>query len=118
MDRWDEMRTAYAVARLGTLSAAAAHLGIHRATVARHIDALEAALGGRLFQRHGRGYALTEAGEDLLRVARATADQFEQLAGRTQGRAMAVTGELVVTALDSVTPIVLQRCRRFGQRIP
>ena len=55
MDRWDELRTAYAVARLGTVSAAATQLNIHRATVVRHIDALEEALGGRLFQRHGRG---------------------------------------------------------------
>ena len=118
MDKWDEMRTAYAVARLGTVSAAAAQLGIHRATVARHIDALEEALGGRLFQRHGRGYTPTEAGEDLLRVARATAEQFDQLAGRTQGRAMAVSGELVVTALDIVTPLVLPALQAFREAHP
>ena len=86
MDNWDEVRTAYHVARLGTVSGAAEALGVHHATVIRHIDALEGRLGVKLFQRHARGYTATEAGEDLLRVARATDDQFAQLAGRIRGR--------------------------------
>jgi len=36
MDQWDELHTAYWVARLGTVSAAAERLGVHRATVVRH----------------------------------------------------------------------------------
>ena len=61
MDSWNEIKTAYQVARLGTVSAAAESLGVHRATVIRHIDALEAELGRKLFQRHIRGYTPTEA---------------------------------------------------------
>ena len=41
MDNWNEIRTAYQVARLGTVTAAAKILGIHRATVIRHINTLE-----------------------------------------------------------------------------
>jgi DNA-binding transcriptional LysR family regulator len=41
MDKWAELRTAYQVAKLGTVSAAATALGFHRATVNRHIDVLE-----------------------------------------------------------------------------
>ena len=44
MDNWDEIRTAFQVARLGTVSGAAEALGVHHATVIRHIDALEARL--------------------------------------------------------------------------
>ena len=99
MDRWNEVRTAYTVARLGTVSAAAESLGIHRATVIRHIDALEAALGSRLFQRHARGYTPTEAGLDLERVARSTHEQLDQFAARARGREAAITGELIVTRL-------------------
>ena len=55
MDNWDEVRTAYQVARLGTVSGAADVLGVHHATVIRHIDALEKRLGAKLFQRHARG---------------------------------------------------------------
>ena len=41
MDKWAELRTAYQVAKLGTVSAAATALGFHRATVNRHIDVPE-----------------------------------------------------------------------------
>ena len=61
LDNWDEVRTAYQVARLGTVSGAAEVLGVHHATVIRHIDSLEKRLGTKLFQRHPRGYTPTEA---------------------------------------------------------
>jgi DNA-binding transcriptional LysR family regulator len=103
MDSWDEIRTAFNVARIGTVSGAAEVLGVHHATVIRHIDALEERLGVKLFQRHARGYTPTEAGEDLLRVAQATDDQFSQLAGRIKGRGNDVSGELVVTSLGGLS---------------
>lgn len=106
MDNWDEVRTAYQVARLGTVSGAAEALGVHHATVIRHIDALEGRLGVKLFQRHARGYTATEAGQDLLQVAQATDDQFAQLAGRLKGRGEAVTGDLVVTSLPSISSLL------------
>ena len=61
MENWDEVRTAFQVARMGTVSGAAEVLGVHHATVIRHIDAIEGRLGVKLFQRHARGYTPTEA---------------------------------------------------------
>lgn len=113
MDNWDEVRTAYQVARLGTVSGAAEILGVHHATVIRHIDALEARLGVKLFQRHARGYTPTEAGEDLLKIAQATEDQFNQLVGRIKGRGDSVTGELVVTSLSSLSPLITPSLAEF-----
>ena len=118
MDLWYEVRTAYAVARLGTVSAAAEALGLHRATVVRHVDTLEEELGGRLFQRHARGYTPTEAGHDLLRVASATDAQFEELARRTRGRRTEVSGEVIVTSIELVTPLVLPALRAFQDQHP
>jgi DNA-binding transcriptional LysR family regulator len=106
MDTWDEIRTAYQVARLGTVSGAADVLGVHHATVIRHIDALEQRLGVKLFQRHARGYTATEAGADLLQVASATDDQFTQLLGRIRGRGEGIGGDLVVTSLVSLSPLL------------
>ena len=110
LDNWDEIRTAFQVARLGTVSGAADVLGVHHATVIRHIDALEKRLGVRLFQRHARGYAATEAGRDLLGVAQATEEQFSQLSSRIKGQGETVTGELVVTSItglaDLLTPVL------------
>lgn len=104
VEGWDEIRTALYVARLGTVSGAAEALGVHHATVIRHIDALEKRLGARLFQRHARGYTPTEAGQDLLLVAQATDEQFTQLASRIRGRGEAVGGELIVTSLPILSP--------------
>lgn len=113
MENWDEVRTAYQVARMGTVSGAADVLGVHHATVIRHIDAIEARLGVKLFQRHARGYTPTEAGMDLLRVAQATDDQFSQLAGRIKGQGNAVTGELVVTSLPVLSALLVPVLAQF-----
>ncbi len=106
-ENWDEIRTAYQVARMGTVSGAADVLGVHHATVIRHIDSLEGRLGVKLFQRHARGYTPTEAGLDLLQVAQTTADQFDQLVGRIHGAGAAMTGELVVTSVDTFAPLIV-----------
>lgn len=118
LDGWDEIRTAFHVARLGTVSGAAEALGVHHATVIRHIDALEARLGAKLFQRHARGYTPTEAGRDLLEVAQAADEQFTQLAGRIRGRGEEVSGELVVTSLDLVSPLLTPALVAFREAWP
>jgi DNA-binding transcriptional LysR family regulator len=111
MDNWDEIRTAFQVARLGTVSGAAEVLGVHHATVIRHIDALEKRLGSKLFQRHARGYTPTEAGRDLLAVAQTTEEQFAHLSSRIKGQGETVSGELVVTSIagvaDLLTPVMV-----------
>lgn len=118
MDNWDEIRTAFNVARVGTVSGAADALGVHHATVIRHIDALEERLGVKLFQRHARGYTPTEAGEDLLRVAQATDDQFSQLASRIRGRGNDVDGELVVTSLGGLSQLLVPILTEFRTLYP
>jgi len=118
MENWDEVRTAYQVARMGTVSGAAEVLGVHHATVIRHIDAIEARLGVKLFQRHARGYTATEAGADLLRVAQATDDQFSQLVGRLKGQGDDVSGELVVTSLASLAPMLVPVLTEFQDLHP
>ena len=118
MESWDEIRTAYQVARAGTVSGAADALGVHHATVIRHIDALEARLGVKLFQRHPRGYTATEAGADLLQVASATDDQFTQLVGRIRGQGEGVRGDLVVTSLGMQSSLMAPILAAFQQEHP
>ena len=113
MDHWDEIRTAYQVAKHGTVSGAAAELGVHHATVIRHIDALEAQLGVKLFQRHARGYTPTEAGADLARVGQTTDDQFSQLGARLQGQGETISGELVITTLAGFSNLIVPAVAAF-----
>ncbi len=118
MDTWDEIRTAYQVARLGTVSGAADVLGVHHATVIRHVDALESRLGTKLFQRHARGYTPTEAGRELMKVAQVTEDQFTQLAAKIQGVGSEMAGELIVTSLPGLAPLVAPTLTRLHREHP
>lgn len=118
MDHWDEIRTAFQVAKHGTVSGAAAVLGVHHATVIRHIDALEARMGVKLFQRHARGYTPTEAGADLARVGQATEDQMSQLGARIQGQGETISGELVVTTLASFSRLLVPALVSFQAKHP
>lgn len=62
MANWDDIRVFLAVARAGSLSAAAPGLKMDPATLSRRISRLEDALSRALFARSPQGYALTEAG--------------------------------------------------------
>ena len=115
---WDDIRIALAVARSGTVSGAAEALGVHHATVIRRIDALEAQLGTRLFQRLPRGYALTEPGQALLQVARDTDERFAQLAAQIGGAGDRIEGELVVTSLPGLSDLVMPRLIGLLRRHP
>ncbi|WP_292294091.1 LysR family transcriptional regulator [Marivita sp.] len=118
MDKWAELRTAYQVARLGTVSAAAEMLGFHRATVNRHIDVLEAELGARIFIRHARGYALTELGEDVLRVAQKTEELTDDLAGRVKGAKTQIEGEIKLTILAPFAGLLMSAIADFRAQNP
>ena len=105
MDNWDEIRTAFNVAREWHGQRRGG--GIWACIMPRSSGIstrLEERLGVKLFQRHARGYTPTEAGEDLMRVAQATDDQFAQLSGRIKGQGNDVSGDLVVTSLGQCEP--------------
>jgi DNA-binding transcriptional LysR family regulator len=118
MDNWDEIRTAFQVARMGTVSSAAEVLGVHHATVIRHIDSLEKRLGEKLFQRHARGYTATEAGRDLLVVAQSAEDQFIQLSNRIKDHGQTVTGELIITSVADISRQLSDVFVQFRQEHP
>lgn len=118
MNNWDEIRSAAEVARLGTISAAAQSLGVHRATINRHIDSLEQVFGSVLFQRHARGYTPTELGHDLLRVANATEEQLGQLIRKAQSYSNDLDGELVITAVPLLATELLRALNSFSAEYP
>lgn len=118
MDSWDDIRVALAVARQGTVSGAAVALGVHHATVIRRIDALEAALHARLFQRHSRGYTLTEAGRVLLAAALAADERFSQMAAQIAGVGDRIEGDLLVTSLPELAEVLMPRLTRLMQAHP
>lgn len=115
---WDEVRAAAEVVRRGTVSAAAEALGIHRATVQRRIDTLETELGGKLFQRHARGYTPTELGRDVVRIAEDAGAHFERLRRRALSEEDIPSGELIVTSIDEMAPRILKMIADFSAVYP
>jgi len=71
-----------------------------------------------LFQRHARGYTPTEAGQDLLKVAKAADDQFNQLGARLKGHGDGVTGDLTVTSLASFSTMLTPVMVKFQKQNP
>jgi len=65
---WEDLRVFLALARHGSLSAAARTLGVNHATVARRIRAFEQDVGERLVERRPDGYILTPTGMQAMTV--------------------------------------------------
>ncbi|MBM3115850.1 LysR family transcriptional regulator [Jeongeupia naejangsanensis] len=82
---WNDLKFFLAVARGGGLTPAAQALGTSASTVSRHVDALEARLGVRLFMRQQRGYLLTDEGSALFGQV-AEVERATQAVERSRGR--------------------------------
>ncbi|MEO1281788.1 MAG: LysR family transcriptional regulator [Pseudomonadota bacterium] len=118
MRRWLELRTAYEVARHGKVSAAANALGVHRATVSRHIDALEEDIGAKLFLRHSRGYTLTELGQEFLTVSRRADELLADFVGRARSVGRELAGEVILTVPSAISGILMSPIIRFQESNP
>ena len=94
---WDDVRYFLAVARGGSVRAAAAYLGVNHSTVLRRIAQLEERLGAHMFERLPSGYRLTAAGEEVLEFADQMEASSHQLATRVFGRDQSVRGLLRMT---------------------
>lgn len=94
---WSDLKHALAVAEAGSLAGAARRLGVNHTTVLRRLDALEAQLGTRLFDRKRSGYEPTDAGQTVLAQARHMADRVSEIERQVLGRDRELTGLLRVT---------------------
>lgn len=115
---WDDLRFFLALCEAGTLSGAARATGVEHTTVARRIDALEAALSTHLFDRFPKGWSLTAAGTALLPHARRVEDDMHALLRAAQGSAE-VAGIVRVSAPPALAAYLLApRMRDMLLRLP
>jgi molybdate transport repressor ModE-like protein len=111
-----------AVARTGSLAAAARELHLSQPTVAHHLGALESHLQVQVLERTPRGTVLTELGEVLLGHVEAVLDRLDVAV--TEVRSLAQHGVLTLrvgtfpTAGAQVLPgAVAQLRKRCGVRV-
>ena len=81
-ESWSDLPYFLAIARTGSLRAAAEKMGSNHATVRRRLGALEACFGAKLFERSIDGFKLTPAGHEIL--PRAEAAEREIISARRQ----------------------------------
>jgi DNA-binding transcriptional LysR family regulator len=97
---WDDYRFFLAVARRGTLSAAARELGVSQPTVGRRIAALERRLGAQLYVRRPDGFALSDAGGQMLEHAERIERDVLGAERRVSGRDVGLRGVVRITASE------------------
>jgi len=100
--RWDDARVLLALLRARSLSGAGARLRVNASTVSRRLDALEAVLGARLFDRTPDGTVPTSLAEELGPHAEAMELAAAGLALAAHGREALPEGEVRLTAPPGV----------------
>ena len=86
-----------AAARLLSFTKAAAELFVTQSAVSRQIQALEESLGAKLFERRTRALLLTEAGQQLYKVARQVLEELEDATQKLKGAQAARTVTVTTT---------------------
>jgi DNA-binding transcriptional LysR family regulator len=104
---WDDLRTFLAIARHGTLSAAARTLGVSQPTMGRRLAAMEDRTGARLLVRLPAGYALTPLGESVLGNAERIESEVMAAERAITGRDAALEGVVRLTTVDTLASRIL-----------
>jgi DNA-binding transcriptional LysR family regulator len=114
------LRYFIAVADAGTMTRAAARLGIAQPPLSQQIQALEKQVGVRLLQRLPRGVELTEAGRVFRDEARAALAQVEHAIDSAQRTARGEQGQLAVgfTSSAAFHPFIPAVVRAFRLQSP
>lgn len=110
MEDWNDLRVVLGIARADSLTRAAKALGVDHSTVFRRLNAVERALGVRLFERLPGGvYQPTTAGERMAAAAERMEDETLALDREIAGRDHRLGGRLRVTSSETLAYSLLTR---------
>ena len=104
---WSDLPVFLAIAREGTLGAAARRLGQSQPTMGRRLRALEEATGSALFQRTADGFVLTDEGVLMLRHAERIEEEALALERRASGAETQLDGLLRLSSSDWFGTVML-----------
>jgi LysR family nitrogen assimilation transcriptional regulator len=112
-------RAFLAIAELGSLTRAALFLNSNQSLLSRHLNALERECNARLFNRTGRGVALSDVGQRIFPHVKALLGDAEQLELEIRGEAREPAGRVTIGSLPSITnPIVGRLFKQLRTRHP
>ncbi len=107
---WDDLRFFLAIARHGSLSAAAKELHVAQSTVGRRLASLEAGLAVRLLNRTPNGYVPTLAGQSVREQAERLEAEALSLERNVGGHDSRLVGLVRVTCVETVASHILAPC--------
>jgi LysR family transcriptional regulator, transcriptional activator of nhaA len=102
----------WTVAREGSVAGAAKKLNVTQPTISAQLPLLEDALGEKLFEKSGRGLALTEAGRVVLRYADEIFALARELRDTLRDRPTGKPPRVTVGVADVVPKLVAYRVLR------
>lgn len=97
---WSDVRVFLAIAREGTLGAAARKLALTQPTIGRRLNTLETAVGHKLFQRTAEGFVLSDEGSSMLGHAERMEEEALAIQRQLAGHAHQLEGGLKITSSD------------------
>jgi DNA-binding transcriptional LysR family regulator len=114
---WDDLKIALAIARHGSLNAAARALRTTQPTVSRRLDALERRIGVKLFERAASGMSPTPLCAALVESLNQMEDGAQAVERRIAARDTGLQGPITVTSLgwfgdDVLAPLLARFCAR------
>jgi DNA-binding transcriptional LysR family regulator len=116
---WGDLRVFLAVARAGTLGAAARKVGQTQPTMGRRLRALEVAAGHALFQRTSEGFVLTDEGRAVLVHAERMEEEALAIQRELTGAEAQLEGLLRLSSSEWFGAFLLAPVlAEFGQRHP
>ena len=120
---WNDLRFFLAIARKGSLGAAAKQLGVSHPTVGRRLQALEQASGQRFFRRTSEGLVPTDMGDKILSLAEEMEASALAIERRIDGNDDQPEGILRISSADwfacyVLSPVLMELTRRHPRVVP
>lgn len=94
----DLMRIFVQVVEEESYTLVARHLGVSQPAISNHMRALEEKLGVKLFQRHGKGFILTQEGEVFYRHALRILEEWSRLKENLEENRVEASGKVHIGA--------------------
>lgn len=116
---WDDLRVFLAVVRSGSVRGAAREIGRTHATVARHLQSLQAALASPVLERRQEGQCLTDLGRRILPLAEQVEDNVAAIDRAAFSADTGLAGPVKLSLPESLYLALLYKpIDSFMQRYP
>jgi len=118
LENWNDLRYLLALHRKGTLTGAAAELGVDQTTVTRRLRALETATGSELYEKRRGGAVVTRLGLQMVTTAESLEREMLELETRILGGEPHLEGPVRITMPQAYATDFTDEFAEFARVFP